>query len=154
MLHTSLGFHTFTIFQTITNIEANNLLNQFKEYSQKTGNIKIFLSKNKINFVKEYCICYIKKEIGITWYIPFYNDVKFKCCQIGAVINPKILIGTNDYITATTEKDLDRVLFEFQKNAMEISKQLADMQRYCWYIMYFSSFWQNNRINPYFLQFF
>lgn len=115
MLHTSLGFHTFTIFQTITRIEANNLLNQFKEYSQKTGNIKIFLSKNKINFVKEYCICYIKKEIGITWYILFYNNVKFKCCQIRAVINPKILIGTNDYVTATTEKDLDRVLFEFQK---------------------------------------
>ena len=133
MLHTSLGFHTFTIFQTITRIEANNLLNQFKEYSQKTGNIKIFLSKNKIDLMKEYCICYIKKEIGITWYIPFYNDVKFKCCQIRAVINPKILIGTNDYVTATTEKDLDRVLFEFQKNAMEVSKQLADMQRYCFH---------------------
>ena len=39
----------------------------------------------------------------------------------------------------------------YKSNAMEISKQLADMQRYCWYIMYFSSFWQNNRINPYFL---
>ncbi len=130
MLHTSIGFHTFTIFQNLTRIEAENILNQFKEYSQKTGNIKIFQLK-KQKFKKEYCISYIKEEIGITWTILFCDsDINFKYYQIKAKVNPKILIGTKDYIAAATEKDLHKILFEFKKNAAQISEQLVEMEKY------------------------
>ncbi len=131
MLHTSIRFHTFTIFQSITKIEAENRLNQFKEYSQRTGNIKIFQSINKVNSAKEYCIYYIKKEKGITWTVRFCNNnTDFKYYQVIAKINPKILIGTDDYITAATENDLSKILFEFKRSAAQISEQLADMELY------------------------
>lgn len=135
MLRSSLGFHTLTLFLILTEKDARQLMKDFKKYSLDTGLIKIFpvegnglqlksdstLKKNK-NFRVDY---YQEEDRGIDWTIRYNNWSKeFKSYIIEVTINPKILAGIKDYVTAATYGDMETAITNFNQEAKRISPVL------------------------------
>ena len=129
MLHTSIGYHTISIFQRFDNDEIDLIMKDFKSYSETTGNIMIYPSdKNKTC----YKIKYKYKRKGIYWLIRFCHGYKIDFCEyiVEAKINPKLLAGEVDYITAADESILPIVEMRFNEEAQRISKHLGTLYDY------------------------
>lgn len=150
MENTSRGFHTITIIKKLTKEEAKILWQDFWIYSEKSAEVKMFpLKNNKIpdtadEFIKKlysssarYYVIHYKGK-GILWLLRIGNRspgfVKptedDRPCSIKATLNPKILSGKKDYLTAATSDYLDETEALFNAEARKISPVLGDYSHF------------------------
>lgn len=147
MLRSSLGFHTITLFLKLTSEEAKQLMAYFQKYSKDTGLIKIFpvdnprrtsrivYDRGKAKRIKEvkaiYKVSYFQENRGIEWLIRYNNwSADFHSYIIEVTINPKILGGIHDYITAATFDDMEAAITNFDLEAKRISPLLRSFDCY------------------------
>lgn len=103
MLRSSLGFHTLTLSKHLLEDfgeTKDHLITDFKKYSQETSNIQIYTDKYGNIVIK-----FHKNYEGIEWLIRpniWVERYKMRSTFIDVKINPKILSGIRDYITAAT----------------------------------------------------
>ena len=134
MLHTASGFHTFTVFKSLSEQETVRLLKDFKKYRRETGRTEISPTDD---IKKSYRVYYPNENKGIHWLIRLCTEQRgFNSYTISATINPKILGGITDYISAAAQEDLLAAEEAFNLDARKISRVLGR----------FSSF-QPNRID-------
>lgn len=137
----SIGLHTLTISLLLQYSEAILLIQNFKEYSKRTGLIQMYRVNETGHYIKydpneeliplHIMITYHVKYIGITWHISFYNTKSdFKQYIVYAKLNPKILSGITDYLTAATLGDLNVAIINFNHEAKQISPILKDFNYY------------------------
>ncbi len=142
MPRSSLGFHTLTLTMLLDEKEARQLMYHFKVYSRDTGLIKIYpVNGNSINLKyktesdgtqktsivrnKNFKVDYYREDIGIEWLIRYNNgNREFKSYSVDVTINPKILGGVKDYITAATIEDMENAISNFNLEAKKISPLL------------------------------
>ena len=136
-MFTSIGYHTFVIFKSLTQEEADRLFNDFKRYRDNTKEIYIssIPKYDKDPFARHYEIKYEGQYKGIWWKIRFsnrgfYENGEFKPCSIKAVINPKTLIGEKSYIVAADSGMLEAVRSNFDQEAAKISSILRGFNNY------------------------
>lgn len=147
MLRSSLGFHTLTFFLKLTSEEAKRLKEHFQRYSKDTGLINIFpldnprritrtvFDRGKAIRIKEvkanYAVNYFQTDRGIEWLIRYNNwSYDFQSYIIEVTINPKILGGIHDYITAATYDDMEAAVTNFNLEAKRISPLLKSFGSY------------------------
>ncbi len=144
MLHSSLGFHTMTLFTSLCSNDVARLIQDLHKYSKNTGNIRMFHVDGKGTHSDYHPadgttsplptnlkIRYYKDNIGIKWDITFNNwDSNFQSYIIKATINPKILSGIPDYITAATYHDMGAAITNFNHEAKRISPLLKSFKDY------------------------
>jgi hypothetical protein len=98
--------------------------------------------KNTAGYSKNYSVEYIGESIGITWYVRFYEEFsvamgkyetehkEIRPYSVRAKINPKILIGIRDYLTAANSGLFDDVEIRFNEEAAKISPLLSKFENY------------------------
>ncbi len=128
MLRSSLGFHTITLSLWLFLNEASQLIADFRKYSQETGAIQIYSDEYQ-NVVIKFC----QRDQGIKWLIR--PDVYLEKCRttvdiIDVTINPKILGGIHDYITAATIDDMNAAISAFDRLSQRISPLLRTFEDY------------------------
>ncbi len=150
MKKTSRGFHTVTIVKTLTKKEALKLIEDFESYAE-TKDIKFFQirklksSGHSDEFTKwlystfpDYYIAHYPESKGILWLLRYSNispgfikrgEVD-KPCSIKATINPKILTGEKDYLSAATVDYLESAEALFNNEAKKISPILGEYSHY------------------------
>lgn len=143
MLRSSLGFHTMTLSLFLVGNEIYQLLDDFIRYNEKTGfllmyrknengiYIKYFPDKGKISFLPtDILIRYNNRDKGIKWHI---FEECFHCMGyiVEVTVNPKILSGIRDYITAATYCDMNMAIITFNNEMKKISPLLATFNDYC-----------------------
>ena len=155
MNFTSIGFHTFNIFHTLTVYEGSALLNHAYECRDRTGAVTVrqlglddadsdtddFTEKLKSKS-RYFLIEYTAKHKGLSWLlrltpkspgfiIPDSNrgDVD-RPCSIKARINPKLFTGIRDYLTAATADNLGDVETRFNLEAAKISPLMSRFADY------------------------
>lgn len=150
-LRSSLGFHTMTLFLRLTHPETESLIKRFLEYREHTGLVKILmiksLPKKEIEYrefapvyihdgallliPRELRITYHGPDFGIKWKIRAeYHREEFKAYIVEATINPKILAGIRDYITAATYDDMVAAIANFNSILQSISPLLKTFEDY------------------------
>ncbi|RKI85384.1 hypothetical protein D7V94_23010 [Parablautia intestinalis] len=141
MLRSSLGFHTMTLCISLLYSEVDKLLIDFSTYRENTGLIEMYRKNEKNdpiiyyhneNYLPLEINIYFKgKNRGIKWCIrspkcpsnsPFYN--------IEVTINPKILAGITDYLTAATYSDMNIAIVNFNDESKKISSLLGSFNDY------------------------
>ena len=141
MLRSSLGFHTITLsLPLFDNNEAHQLITDFCTYREKTGNIEIYRINEKNQPVIYYHSDYLPlktnikfkdKDRGIRWCIRESKGVfNFFDYMVEATINPKILSGVIDYLTAATYNDIDLAAANFNEISKKISPLLHSFSDY------------------------
>ena len=145
MLQSSLGFHTITLTLSLLYDEANQLTTNFYRYKMRTGNIEMYRLKDgkpiiyypsdhlppEINIKFKDRYRYGDGDRGIRWCIrksEWLND--YFDYIIEATINPKILAGITDYLTAATYNDINLATDNFNKISHEISPLLHSFSNY------------------------
>lgn len=145
MLRSSLGFHTITLSLSLLENEASQLITDFCTYRKKTGTIEIYRFKDgepiiyypsdhlppKINIKFKDRERYGDGYRGISWCIrqsEGFHD--FFIYIIEATINPKILAGIIDYLTAATYNDINLATVNFNRISQEISPLLHSFSDY------------------------
>lgn len=130
MLRSSLGFHTLMLLLQLERKEISQLIKHFKKYSHDTGLLQMYISDGKK--YSEYTgkislhIKYNGVDRGIKWVIKRNSQqLAFKSYIIEATINPKILAGISDYITAATYDDMNGAIDKFNTISQEISPLLG-----------------------------
>lgn len=141
MLRSSLGFHTITLSLSIPNDVASQLITDFCTYREKSGNIEIYRKNEKnepiIYYHSNYWmplkinIRFKGRDRGIRWYIRvserFTGSSDY---MIEATINPKILAGITDYLTASTYDIMNCAAASFNYISQEISPLLYGFSDY------------------------
>ena len=141
MLQSSLGFHTMTLYMSLSMHNAQQLIMDFNTYRKNTGLIEMYRinEKNKIvkYYPKEYLLpletnIYFKdRDRGIKWCIrspecPSNSSIYI----IEVTINPKILAGIIDYLTAANHYDMNIAIINFNDNSKKISPLLGTFNDY------------------------
>jgi hypothetical protein len=130
MIITSLGFHTFSIFQRLSHEDYTDITGSFA-VKVRMGVLKKrpVKDKNERTIATEYT--YVK-SMGIRWLtISLDTNPKFSIYGVMAIINPKVLTGKNsDYIRISNESDLKKVRELFKIEADKISPLLSNMNYY------------------------
>lgn len=135
MLRSSLGFHTMTLILHLEMKELRRLIQHFLKYRENTKLIEIFQIDGTGN-------CSIYKPSSGSLYLPLHLEIKcrdkedrgikwetkcnywnddFKSYSVETTINPKILGGIHDYITAATYDDMEAAITNFNLEAEKIS---------------------------------
>lgn len=127
MLRSSLGFHTLTLSYPLFFQEAQRLISDFKRYSKETGAIQMYHDHGNLR------IEFLSRAEGIGWLIR--SDVwmdRFKTAVdiVEVTINPKILGGIYDYITAATYDDMEAAIANFNRISESISPGLGRFEQY------------------------
>lgn len=127
MPRSSLGFHTLTMSCPIFKQEMQQLISDFKRYSKETGAIQMYQERGYLK------IEFISRAEGISWLIR--PDVWLKSFNLfvdmlEVTINPKILGGVHDYITAATYDDMDAAIANFNRISASISPLLSTFEHY------------------------
>ena len=146
MPRSSLGFHTITLSLNLENKEAEQLIKHFNQYRVKTKLIEMYLADKNGDILQVYRpsedkgyfllplwieIKYHKEYTGIKWSIRCnYRDETYKSYFVEITINPKILSGITDYITAATYDDMETAIENFNNEAKSISPILKDFHHY------------------------
>ena len=124
MLKSSLGFHTMTLSISLLSSESNQLIKDFDTYRANTGLIELYRKNEKNEVIKYYYKEYL---------IPLETNIKFKdkdrgirrCIRfskkpsnyseviVEATINPKILAGITDPLSAATYSDMNIAIANF-----------------------------------------
>lgn len=129
---TSQGFHTFLMALKLSMRSRNSLLNDFKNYEKETGLIRVRPMRDNGDNIIPNChvVEYTQKNSGISFVI--INTVYSKDSPyiVKARINPKILSGTNDYITAATSEIMQKVIVAFNREVKKISRVLKNFYYY------------------------
>lgn len=142
-MKSSLGYHTIKLCLRLLYYEVPNLIKDFLEYSHTTKLIQIYTTDIKGNYIPyipddktkpkptNILIKYIK-DIGIEWDIHNSNNehTEFPYFLINVKINPKILSGTTDYLTAASIHEFSMAISNFNKEAKRISLLLRDFAFY------------------------
>jgi len=140
-----------TLFLRVTDPEIESIIKRFLEYRENTGRIKILMAKSlpkrEIEY-REYTpiyaydgavlliplelrITYLGPDRGIKWTIRAeQHREEFKAYIVEATINPKILGGIRDYITAATYDDMDAAIANFNSISQSISPLLRMFEDY------------------------
>lgn len=147
MPRSSLGFHTITLFLRLDSGEVEKLIKHFYTYRKRTGLIRMLMPQpapqkgwreytpmyNGTNLVLplNLKIGYCGKDRGIKWVIRSdrRSDV-YSEYTAEATINPKILGGVTDYITAANCNDLDTAIRNFNRISKGISPVLGSFEKY------------------------
>ena len=151
MTRTSIGFHTFTIFiRIIGGKNMKKIFREFENYRSETKAIDIYIpkdEKDRMNDIREiraitgmnkspkprkWRIDYTHDDRkGITWFLKYdIHSTEYKEYIIEARINPKILAGIKDYITASDSSYMKMVEKRFNDEARKISKDLGEFSNY------------------------
>lgn len=141
MLRSSLGFHTITLSLPLFHNEAHQLITDFCTYREKTGNIEIYRINEKnqpiIYYHSDYLmplktnIKFKDKDRGIRWCIrESKKHTESSGYIIEATINPKILAGVIDYLTASTYIIMGYATASFNNISQEISPHLYSFADY------------------------
>ena len=141
MFHSSLGFHTLLLSLPISSNEQWKIIQAFKEYSNLTGKIKIFFldcngkhfnhDANKNSPIpRNIKITYFKDDIGLQWNIVSHDGEMGSGYAVEVKVNPKILSGISDYLTAATYRDMENLIINFNLEAMKISPLLKSFNDY------------------------
>lgn len=143
MLRSSLGFHTLTLFRQFDKEDIRKIITHFKRYSDETGLIKIYYEDNgKKNLtyknggfttynMQDLRVVYYNEYHGMDWTIKRSDwSVDFKQYVVETKINPKILGGVQDYITAATYDDMEAAISQFNIEAKMISPLLGNFNMY------------------------
>ena len=145
MLQSSLGFHTMTLTLSLLYDEVWQLIADFLTYREKTGDIEMYRFKNgkpiiyypssflppKVTIEFKDRERYGDGDRGINWCIrksEWSND--YFDYIIEATINPKILAGIKDYLTAATYNDIDLAAANFNEISKKISPLLHSFSDY------------------------
>lgn len=138
MLKSSLGFHTMTLDMSLLEADTNKLLLDFMEYGKTTA-LKMYRYKDG-KYITYYPspdylptdvrIYFDGRDKGIHWHI--YSDDRFSSMVyiIEAIINPKILGNTIDYLTASTFEDINIAAVNFNRESHKISSLLGTFNNY------------------------
>lgn len=149
-MRSSLGFHTLTISHDLDRTDAEKLIEDFCHYRKQTGQIRIFqelatapstkkeyrefelrYNYDDVLLLIELYIQYRDVGKGIKWkFRAYYHQESFKEYGIEATINPKILGGIHDYITAATCDDMYSAIVKFNSIARSISPVLGTFEAY------------------------
>lgn len=140
-MRSSLGFHTLSLSMPLTFDGMHELISDFKKYSKETGEIKMFLCDKKGNRIEykntsryaplKLIIQYCKDNHGIEWSVDSYtNYAGFPAYKVSVKINPKILGGVHDYITAATYDDMGAAIENFNLESEKISYVLRTFDCY------------------------
>ena len=130
---TSLGHHTFEMYRTLIYTDMDTV---FKSFNNDPRILPIS-SIDERTGIKYYSMTY-KKDIGITWkltfatisrsFVDFSDDDRH--CTIKVKINPKLLSGIQDYVTAANGNYLDVIIQNFNREANRISPLLGTFDMY------------------------
>lgn len=140
-MRSSLGFHTLSLSMPLTFDGMHELISDFKKYSKETGEIKMYLCDKKGNRIEykntsrytplKLIIQYYKDNHGIEWSVDSYtNYAGFPAYKVSVKINPKILGGVHNYITAATYNDMEAAIENFNLESEKISYVLRTFDCY------------------------
>ncbi len=138
MLYSSLGFHTIALYLSLTYGNFQKLLLDFIAYSKNTA-LKMYRNKEgeyipyspSENYLPaDIKIYFDGKYRGIKWQI--HSDDRFlgMMYTVVATINPKILAGIRDYLTAATFNDMNCAIANFNDISKKISPLLQNFNDY------------------------
>lgn len=126
MYNTSVGFHTIMLSLPLTQNERKHLISHFQKYSSETNSIMIYSDNNSNTRIR-----YFKRDMGIDWTIYRNNwNREFNPYILYVKINPKILGGIYDYITAASLADLNIAITNYNNEAKKISYILKTFDQY------------------------
>lgn len=128
MLRSSLGFHTMTLSLPLFSQDAIQLMMDFKKYSQETHSIQMYSDRPGNEVIK-----FFPTDKGIKWQIQsnvWFNTFKTFFDIINVTINPKLLSGIQDYITAATYDDMETAINNFNLISKRISSILGTFDCY------------------------
>lgn len=155
-MRSSIGYHTAMVFMKITKTEAMSIYEDFVRYGNKTGEIRTrpihttTIDSDADKFIKQlysglskiHRMEYTCKDKGLRWDMrrsissPGYIKSNFvgedTPCTIKAKINPKVLNGEFDYLTAATSDCLRDVEKAFNIEAAKISPLLRKFDAYAY----------------------
>lgn len=120
----SLGFHTLTLSLLLQREQTNNLLSDFRNYSKRTGRIKMYSDNGCTTVI------FHNGDRGISWHIVPHGYHKDYQDYIYVTINPKILCGRADYLNAATLSDMKSAIYNFDMISKEISPLLRTFHYY------------------------
>ena len=143
---TSLGFHTLELGRTLTKREAREHYHLFKNHPElfiippKDENRNTSSKNRWLNTSPKYYNIEYRHTRGIRWVLKFDNKSSHtngrnrfeedRPCSIRAIINPKIITGIIDYVTAADESYLDKMITRFNEEARNISPSLRTFESY------------------------
>ena len=138
MLRSSLGFHTITLYMSLTDTDVHRLLLDFMAYSKTTA-LKMYRLKEGRYITYSPSPNYLPTDVkiyfdgkykGIRWHI--YSDDRFSSMAhiIETTINPKFLAGITDYLTAATYSDMNIAIVNFNDKSKKISSLLGTFNDY------------------------
>ena len=122
----SHGFHTLMLSSPL--FEREQLMEHFTEFSKKTGSIQIYTDDYGATV-----ITFHKEHVGIKWCIRrdiWIEEYKGTVDFLYVEINPKILSGITDYLTAATLDDMDVAITNFNRISQSISPILGSFDDY------------------------
>jgi len=147
-MKSSIGFHTFTIFIRISWEEAMKLFEDFQVYRDTTKEVKMYIPSHELERIdiakklkskgisvptkpREWRIDYISDDRkGINWILRFINNKHVSGFYVETRINPKILAGIRDYLTASNSSYLKIVEKRFNEETGKISDILREFSFY------------------------
>lgn len=127
MLRSSLGFHTLTLSYPLFFQEIQYLISDFKRYSKETGAIQMYEDHGNTR------IKFLNRAEGIEWlirYEVYLQNLRITVNIVEVTINPKILGGIHDYITAATYDDMEAAIANFNRISSSISPMLGRFEEY------------------------
>ena len=141
MLKSSLGFHTMTLDMSLSYDDAEKLLIDFSTYRKNTGLIEMYIKNERnepIIYYHKNPIMPLKVDIftkdrylGIKWCIRASEQPSgYTSYIVEATINPKILAGIIDYLTAATYDDMNVAIVNFNHESNKISSLLGRFNDY------------------------
>ena len=131
-MKSSIGYHTFSIFQNLSPEEESDLHRCFSDYKQKNDQMDKCPAKNKGQIIGK--IYFYNNKTGIRWLV-INRVVKggfgktFSIIGVIATITPKVLLN-KDYIAIATKSDIQEIKVAFNDEAHRISPILGDFDSY------------------------
>lgn len=136
IMMSSLGYHTMELSLRLTAYEAKQLLQIFEKNRElyfKDNNNRGLASHQYHSSSRYYYIQYRQKYKGLSWTLrycsespgymtpafPYMPTMEDRCCTIKARINPKILLGLEDYIAAADRTYLEVLIAAFNQEDNE-----------------------------------
>ena len=131
-MRSSLGFHTFTIYKRLSMRLRNTLLKDFRRYASETELVRVRPMRDNFGnrIYNSHIIEYTCGRKGLTWSITYNAMLGDNPYIVRATINPKILIGTKDYIAAASVIFMKDVMQIFDLEARQISRNLEPFSSY------------------------
>lgn len=144
MLQSSLGFHTMTISLSLSHKDCKQLLMDFVKYRDKTKSIQIYWKNEDNKYIIYYPrknypmllpihvkVSFCGKDQGVKWQIRYNSQFSdFSTYLVEATINPKLLAGVSDYLTAAAFCDMDMAITKYYLLCREISPLLGKFDDY------------------------